>query len=117
MRPMPVVVDRVAPQDALQVGSAEDEDPVEALTAYARDPALGMRLRLRCAWGCADDPDPLGAEDFVEGEAELAVAVADQEAHGPWVAQQARNLVMTLAEQDTPVRVRRDTGEVHASAL
>ncbi len=24
--------------------------------------------------------------------------------HGPWVAQQARNLVMTLAEQDTPVR-------------
>jgi hypothetical protein len=73
------VVD-VDAQDALELATACDEEPVEAVTADAADPAFGERVCLRRAKRSADDPDALAAENLVEGMGELAVAVVDQKA-------------------------------------
>ena len=79
MRAMRVVMVDVDRQDSFEVAAVEDQEPIEALTADAADPALHVRVRARRAYRCPDDPDRLGAEHLVEGGGELAVAVMDQE--------------------------------------
>src|SRR5436309_2215570 len=66
-------------KDVLEVSAAEEQDPVEALSADAADPALGVRPRLRRPHRRLNHPDPHRAEDLVELTAELAVAVRDKE--------------------------------------
>ena len=59
--------------------SVHDQDRVETFATYSADPPFGEGVRARCADGCADRPDAGGAEHFIEGRRELAVAVVDQE--------------------------------------
>jgi hypothetical protein len=65
----------------LEVAAAEDQQPVEALTADAADEALSVGVCLGCTDRRVDHLEPFAAEDLVEGGAELAVAVVDQEPH------------------------------------
>jgi hypothetical protein len=60
--------------------AAADQEPVEAVAAEGADPAFGERVCLRRAKRGANDLDALASEDLVEGAAELAVTVVDQEA-------------------------------------
>ena len=80
MRAVPVVVLDVGEQHALKMTAAEDQQPVDALSPHASDPALRLRVRLGCTRGRPNDPDPLRAKDLVKGGAELGVPVADQKA-------------------------------------
>jgi len=52
---------------------------VEAVTTDSPDPALRERVRVGRAKRCAYDVDALALEYLVEGAAEFAVAVVDQE--------------------------------------
>ena len=47
VRPVLVVVERVGREDVLEVAAADDQEPIEALTADVSDPALGCAR----AWG------------------------------------------------------------------
>jgi hypothetical protein len=51
MRPMLVVMAGIDAKHVLELPSAEDEEPVEALASHAADPALGMCVRVRCLDG------------------------------------------------------------------
>jgi hypothetical protein len=79
VRPVGVVVVDVDAQYALELSAACDQEPVEAVAAYGADPAFGERVCLRRPKRRADDLDALALEDHVEGMAEFAVAVVDQE--------------------------------------
>ena len=79
MRPVLVVVAAVDAEHVLEVAAAEDEDPVEAVGANRAHPALGEGVRVRRLNRRADHLDALGAEDLVEGVAELRVAIMDEE--------------------------------------
>ena len=81
MRPVAVVVVDIDTEYLLELSPADDQDPVEAVAPDGADPALGERVRLRRAEGCADDLDTVASEDLVEHVAELAVAIVDQEAN------------------------------------
>ena len=76
---MAVAVVDVDVEHVFELTAAEGQDPVEALVADSANPALGVRVGVRCLdWG-ADDGDALGAENLVEGGAELVVTVVDEE--------------------------------------
>ena len=79
MRPVGVVVVDVDADDTLKLSAAADQEQVEAFAADGGDPALGERVCLRRAKRGADDFDAIASEDLVEGAAELAVTVVDQE--------------------------------------
>jgi hypothetical protein len=79
MRPVGVVVVGVDTQDTVELSAAGDQEPVEAVAADGADPALGESVCLRSAKRGADDPDAFASEDVVEGAAEFAVTVVDQE--------------------------------------
>jgi len=82
MRPVGVVVVGVDAEDALELFAAGDQEPVETVAADGADEAFGERVCLRSAkWG-ADDLDAFASEDVVEGGAEFAVAIVDQEPRG-----------------------------------
>jgi hypothetical protein len=70
----------VDPEHLLKLPPADDQDPLEAVAPDGADPALGERVRLRRPKGRVEDLDALASEDLVEGFAELAVAIVDQEA-------------------------------------
>jgi hypothetical protein len=80
MRAMAVVVIDVGVQDALELATAGDQDPVEALVPDGADEAPGKCVGLWSVERRSDDFDPLAAEDLVEGVGELRVAIVDQEA-------------------------------------
>jgi hypothetical protein len=69
----------VLAQHYREVAGSGDQHVVEAFAAQCADPALGDRVRSRCANWCADDADVGAGEDCVEGGGELGVPVADQE--------------------------------------
>lgn len=66
-------------EDDFEMAAAEDEEPVQALTADRAHKPLGDRVRSRCPYGRLDDPDPFGGEDCVEGGGELGVAISNEE--------------------------------------
>src|SRR6266566_5719969 len=76
--PFVVMLD-IDAEDALELSAAEDQDPVEALAPRAANPALDVRVRVWRLDRCPDHPDPLAAEDCVEGATELRVTVVDQQ--------------------------------------
>ena len=59
VRSSAVVVTDVFAEDVIELASAEDQQPVEALPADAADPALHVRVRVRRPDGSADDLDVL----------------------------------------------------------
>src|SRR5665647_3021252 len=74
---MLVVMTDVDPEDAFEVPSIHDQDPVETFATYGADPPLDERVRARRPHRCADRPDAVGAEHLIEPSCELAVAVVD----------------------------------------
>jgi hypothetical protein len=78
--PAGVVVVGEDAEDALEVASVHDQEPVEAFGPDGANEALGGRIRLRRSHRRLDDPDAFAGEDGVEVAGELAVAVADQKA-------------------------------------
>jgi hypothetical protein len=82
MWPVFVVMTAVDPEHMLEVAAAEDEDPVEAVSADGADPSLSVGVRVRCLHWSPDHLQALGAEHLVEGVAELRVAIVDQEPEG-----------------------------------
>ena len=66
--------------DALEMTSVEDQQPVETLRTDRSDEAFRDRVRLGRPDGCFHDPNLFAAEHFVERAGVLAVSVADQEA-------------------------------------
>jgi hypothetical protein len=81
MWPMGVVVVDVDAQDALKLVATDDQEPVEAVAPNGADPAFGERVCPRRSKRGANDLDVFALEDVVEGAAEFAVAVVDQEAN------------------------------------
>src|SRR3989442_5469621 len=77
---MRVVVLEIDWEDALEVASVDDQEPVEALAADRADPSLGERVRVRCSYRCSDRSYAFSAEHLVACGGELAVSVVDQEA-------------------------------------
>jgi hypothetical protein len=99
----------VDPEHMLEVAAAEDEDPVEAVSADGADPSLGVGVRVRCLhWG-PGHLQALGAEHLVEGVAELRVAM-DQEPDRLLLAE-LHGEVARLLRRPSAVRVGR-AGEV-----
>ena len=80
MRPMLVVMAGIDAKHMLELPAAEDEQPVEALTTHAADPALGVGIRVRCPDGCADHSDSFALEDVIAAAAELRIAIVDEQA-------------------------------------
>jgi hypothetical protein len=80
VRPVRVVVVDEDTEEAFEMPSVKDQEPVEALCADSADEAFGGRVRFRRAHRRLDDADAFAGEDRVEVAGELAVAVADQEA-------------------------------------
>ena len=78
VRALLVVVADVHAEYALELAAAEDQQPVQALTPDAADPALDVRVGVRRPERCPDDPYPLAMEDGVEGAAELRVTIVNQ---------------------------------------
>ena len=68
---------REGPRIVSFAGGGGDGLP-EEFAADRSDPAFGERVGDRSPDGRFDDPEALGAEDFVERFDELAAAVADQ---------------------------------------
>jgi hypothetical protein len=103
-------------EDALEVASVDDQEPVEAFGPDRADEALGGRVRLRRSHRRLDDLDALAGEDGVEVTAELAVAVADQEAKLSWsLLERPGDLARLLADPSSG-RVGGAAGEVDAPA-
>jgi hypothetical protein len=80
---MLVVMAGIDPKHVLELPSAEDEQPVEALASHAADPALGVCVPVGCPNGRADHGQSLAQEDLIEAAAELRVTVVDEEAERP----------------------------------
>jgi hypothetical protein len=90
MGPAAVVVAGVGAQDSLEVPSAANERPVQALRSDRSDPSLGEGVGRRSPVRSLDDVDSFRAEDHVERPGELRVPIADEE---------ARRLELTLDDQ------------------
>jgi len=116
LRPVLVVVRGVGRDDVLEVAAAEDQDPVQALTAGAADPALGVRARLRRPYRCLDHSNTFGSEDLVELAGELAVAVADEEPRAGSFVLELHREVACLLGRPAAVGIRGDPGEMHAAS-
>jgi hypothetical protein len=107
VRPTLVVVAAVDAEDALEMAAAEDQDPVEAVGPDSANPALRKRVRVRVRVRSLnrrpDDLDALAAEDLVEGVAEPAVAIVDEESERLLVAELHEKVACLLGR---PVAVR-----------
>jgi hypothetical protein len=86
-------------EHVLEVTAAEDENPVEAVGADSAHPALGVGVRVRGLDRRPDHVEALGAEDLVEGVAELAVAIVDQEPKRLLVAELHNEVARLLGDQ------------------
>jgi hypothetical protein len=78
VRPLGVVVVDVDADDAFEVATVEDQQPVETFRTDGSDEALGEAIRLQRAQRRLHGADALAVENLVEGGAVLAAAVADQ---------------------------------------
>jgi hypothetical protein len=102
--PVLVVVAAVDREDVVEVAPPEDQDLVEAIGANRAHPALREGVRVcRLDW-CADHLDAFGAEDLLEGVAELGVPVVDEEPERPLVTE-VRDQVARLLGDPASVRL------------
>jgi len=98
-----------------EMTAVEDQEPVETLRSDGADEALGVRVCPGCADRCVDHLDPFAAEDLVEGGAELAVAVMDQEVRPLEQAGEAQ--VARLLRHPRTRRIGGAAGQVDAPAF
>jgi len=87
------------------VSASEDEDAIEAVAADGPQPALSECVRVRRPNRRPDHLDPLGAEDFVEGAAELRVAIVDQQLESRLMLAQLHGEIASLLGDPGAVRV------------
>jgi hypothetical protein len=78
---MLVVVLDIPPEDLLQVTTADDQQPVQTLSADCPNPALRVGVGVRRLHWRDEHLGALSAEHVVEPAAELLVTVADKRAH------------------------------------
>jgi hypothetical protein len=116
VRPVLVVVARIAPKDVLQMRTVDDQQPVEAFPTGASNPPLGVGARLRGPHRRFDHRDAFGAEDLVEVTRELAVAVTNERPWADTVVVELHEQVARLLAHPAAVRVGRDSCQVHAAA-
>lgn len=76
-----VVMLHPLPHHPLQVSTADDQDPVQALSATGTDLPLNVSVRLRCRDRSLDHPHALGKEHRVSRTGVLGVVVVNQEAN------------------------------------
>jgi hypothetical protein len=114
VRSMSVVVLGVGLQHPVEVPTAEDQHPVQALGPDRADPPLGEGVRVRCSDRGEDHPRTVGAEHLVEGSRELRVPVVDQEPRLRCSVLQFHGEVPGLLGDPHRARVRRGGGEEHA---
>jgi hypothetical protein len=100
--PVLVVVLGVDAYHSLEVSAPQDEDAIEAVGADSAYPALGEGACVRRLEWSPDHLDPFGAEDFVEGAAELCVAVMDQQLEAALLLAQLHDEVASLLGLPTP---------------
>src|SRR5437879_5582120 len=112
MRPMAVVVPDVDVQDALELRTAEDQDPIETFAPQRADEAFGVRVGARCPDWRSDDLDALASEHLVEGAGELTVAIVNQEtSRRGSLGERPRELARLLGDPAC-VRISGRSGEV-----
>jgi hypothetical protein len=116
VRPVAVVIVDVGVEHALEVSSAEEQDPVETFTSDGADEALGVGVRLRRAYRCADHLDPFAPEDLVEDGGVLAVAITNQETDRYRALGQRPRELAGLLDYLAAVGVGGAAGKVHASS-
>lgn len=88
MRALVVVVQAILVDDGLEVALVEDQHPVEAFSAAAADPALGMCICTGRHQRSQDHPGTLRLEDPISLERKLLVATVYQNAEfDPFVRQ------------------------------
>ena len=87
-----------------EVAPAEDEDPVEAVSADGAHPGSAKALAFALGPG-GDHFDAFAAEDLVEGVAELGVAIVDEEPKRLLFAELHDEVARVLG-RPAPVRVR-----------
>jgi len=80
MRAVPVVVLDVNPKDLLEVASADEQQPAQALGADGADPALRVGVRVGRTHRCHQHLGALGAEHIVERPRELRITVTQHKA-------------------------------------
>ena len=78
MWPVLVVVADVVAHEAVELTSVPDDGAVEEFASDGSDPALGERVRDRCACGRLEDLESLGPEGLVESVDELAATVSNE---------------------------------------
>lgn len=98
VRPVGVVMGPVSTQDLEQVALVPDQRLAAQFPAATPDPPFHDRVRSRRADRAAQDPDPLGGEDGVEGGGEFRVPISKEEPH-------RRNLLVEGHEQVTGICV------------
>jgi hypothetical protein len=97
------------------VPSIDDQQAVETFATDGADPPFGEGVRARCAYGCADRPDSVGAEHLVEGGGELAVAVVDQKPDWLGPVDEGLDDVPCLLGRPLTCRVRGDARQLEGA--
>jgi hypothetical protein len=104
-------------QHPLQVSAADDQQPVQALGEDRADSALRERVGVGCLdWG-QDHVGALGAEEVVEGPAELGVPVAQQELDASSLLAEFQQEVAGLLGDPGAVGVGSHAGQVDAAGV
>jgi hypothetical protein len=114
VRALAVVVGHIGGEHLIEVTAAENHQPVETLASNGANEPLRVGVGLRRPDWCSNDLDPFAADDLVEGGAELAVAVVNQEPRPFEDTREAE--VARLLGDSAAGRVRRAAGEVDAAA-
>jgi hypothetical protein len=96
VRPMPVVMAHVGPQDRPQMALAVDQHPVGALGPYGPYPAFGITIRPGRPRRGLHDPYTLAGEDVIERAGELGAAVPDEEPERADPADETSDAVTTM---------------------
>ena len=109
---MLVVVLDIPPEDLLQVTTADDQQPVEALGTDGTDPTLGVGGRVRRLDRRDDHLGALGAEHVVEPTTELRVAVAEHKAQSLSFSRCPQEQVAGLPGDPGTIWVARHAGQV-----
>jgi hypothetical protein len=76
---MPIVMTRVAAQDAFEMRFVHDQEVIEALRSDGAHEPFGKGICIRGPIGRPQDLSAFGSEDFVEAHHVLGVTIADQE--------------------------------------
>jgi hypothetical protein len=110
-----VLMVHVLAQDQPQVPFAGDQDPIQALTAGAGNPAFRDRVRPRRLDRRLDDSRLGRGEHCVERCGELGIPVPDQELEAVSLIVEMHQHVAGLLGHPVTSRVSGDPGQVHAA--